>query len=218
MVDKKQAPQDTFDVLQWNMIHAHDVFKAGCDSILRHLDNPPRDDLANFLGYCLAWAESIIEHHDAEEKIVFPFLNTKLDFSGEIEQHKAVHAPLKAMVAMIHEAQADLTKFDPQQFKELVVPLRVPLFNHLDDEVSHIGADSLKVFDEPALRKMCTDMDSYSKSHGDPFMIVPFMRSHTPPEFKDHWPVMPWVLRKLVVPILALRHSGYWKFSPYAVS
>ncbi|KAK7685705.1 hypothetical protein QCA50_011049 [Cerrena zonata] len=57
-------------------------------------------------------------------------------------------------------------------------------FNHLDDEVSHISAETLKVFDEVELKKMCDDMNSYAKSHGDPTMNVPFMRSHTPAEFK----------------------------------
>jgi hypothetical protein len=52
--------------LQYNMIHAHNTLKAGYDVILSHLDNPPKDDLKNFLGYCEAWADSIGSHHDAE--------------------------------------------------------------------------------------------------------------------------------------------------------
>jgi hypothetical protein len=34
--------------------------------------------------------------------------------------------------------------------------------------------------------------------------------SHTPAEYKDVWPAMPWVLRKVVIPyVLAKRHAGY---------
>jgi hypothetical protein len=33
--------------------------------------------------------------------------------------------------------------------------------------------------------------------------------SHTPPEYKDLWPPMPWIVRKVVVPyVLAVRYSG----------
>ena len=85
MPEKKQTPEGTYDILQWNMIHgkdasaplqplltildtiiAHDTFKSGFDIILRNLDNPPTNDLQNFLGYCLAWARSVEGHHDIE--------------------------------------------------------------------------------------------------------------------------------------------------------
>ncbi|KAK7685704.1 hypothetical protein QCA50_011048 [Cerrena zonata] len=59
MPEKKAAPEGTYDTLQWNMIHAHDAFKLGYDMILKILENPPNNDLANFLGYCLAWASSV---------------------------------------------------------------------------------------------------------------------------------------------------------------
>ena len=34
--------------------------------------------------------------------------------------------------------------------------------------------------------------------------------SHTPPEYKDTWPPLPWILRKILIPyVLARKYSGY---------
>jgi uncharacterized protein YfbU (UPF0304 family) len=52
--------------LQYNMIQVHKVLKKGYEIIMFNLDNPPMDDLENFLGYCKAWADTIANHHDSE--------------------------------------------------------------------------------------------------------------------------------------------------------
>jgi hypothetical protein len=44
----------------------HTTFKLGFERILPLLDNPPTNDLFNFLGYFETWADGLIGHHDAE--------------------------------------------------------------------------------------------------------------------------------------------------------
>jgi hypothetical protein len=61
------------------------------------------------------------------EIVVFPFLNQKLDFSHEIEQHKVIHAGVDEVIASIRAAKADPTKFDPSHVKDLMQKLREPL-------------------------------------------------------------------------------------------
>ncbi|KAF9469573.1 hypothetical protein BDZ94DRAFT_1151020 [Collybia nuda] len=215
------TPTDPYALLHFNMIHAHQTYKRGYDIILSHLKNPPLYDLQNFLGYCEAWAVSIEVHHDSEEKVVFPFLNQKMDFSGEIEQHKAIHDTLDKILATIHDARTDPSKFDATKMNALMLEFKDPLFSHLDEEVEHVHASKLKEanFAEKDVLAMIAGLEKHAKGTGDPFMIVPFMRSHTSPEHKDVWPSMPWILRKVVIPyVLAKRYSGYWKYSPYAMS
>ncbi|KAG5636307.1 hypothetical protein H0H81_008478 [Sphagnurus paluster] len=205
------APSDTYELLKYNMVHAHDTFKLGYSTILTHLEAPPKNDLKNFLGYCQAWALSIESHHNSEEEVVFPFLNQKMDFTGEAEQHKVIHENLDRILAMIAEANGDHSKFDAAKLKALMAEFKGPLFTHLDEEIEHISADNLRAaqFAEPDLKAMNIKLESYAKAHGDPFLLVPFMRSHTPAAIKDTWPSMPWVLRKMVIPyILAKKHSG----------
>ncbi|KAF8532743.1 hypothetical protein JB92DRAFT_2687030 [Gautieria morchelliformis] len=214
-----EIPTDPYELLQYNMIRAHQTFKNGYQSILPRLDNPPMDDLTNFLGYCEAWADAIDDHHGAEEIVVFPFLNKKLDFSQEIEAHKIIHAGLDELLATIRAAKADTSLFDAQKLKEMMVKLKEPLFKHLDEEVAHIAPGELKVWEAHELEGLIDTLEKHAKSAGNPFVLVPYMRSHTPPEYKDLWPPMPWIVRKFVVPyVLAVRYSGYWKYSPYAMS
>jgi hypothetical protein len=58
---------------------------------------------------------------------VFPFLNQKLDFSHEKEQHAVIHAGLDALAADLRTAKADTTKFDPDALKASMIALREPL-------------------------------------------------------------------------------------------
>lgn len=108
------------------------------------LDDPPKGDLKNFLGYCEAWGHSILHHHDTEvctvaaramysawfayssafrfqEATVFPILNKKMDFSHEKEQHTELHAFLDKFLATIKDAQAEPSKFNAVRLKELMV-------------------------------------------------------------------------------------------------
>ncbi|KAG6907939.1 hypothetical protein DXG01_006797 [Tephrocybe rancida] len=172
------APTDTYELLKYNMVHAHDTFKLGYDTILSHLESPPHDDLKNFLGYCEAWALSIESHHTSEEEVVFPFLNQKMDFSGEKAQHEIIHANLDRLLALIIDAKADPSKFDAAALKDLMAEFREPLYTHLDEEVEHISASNLKEaqFEEHDVKTMVEKLEAYAKSHGDPFLLVPFMR------------------------------------------
>ncbi|EMD40167.1 hypothetical protein CERSUDRAFT_112377 [Gelatoporia subvermispora B] len=188
---------------------------------MMHLENPPKDDLANFIGYCETWAAGIDHHHETEEQVVFPLLRAKLDVSREIEQHKVVHGGVDQILAFLQRAKADHAAFDPAELREMMERLKGPLYEHLDEELEHVKAENLRVLTEKEIQKVNKDLDAYSKNHADPFTVLPFMMSHTPPEFKGAFPAppLPWILRKVFIPyVFARRHSGYWKYSPYAMS
>ncbi|TCD62093.1 hypothetical protein EIP91_007493 [Steccherinum ochraceum] len=215
------VPTDPYELLHWNMIRAHYVFTKGYEIIVKNLASPPTNDLKNFLGYCEAWGHSVVHHHDVEEAGVFPALNKKMDFAHEQEQHKAVHDFLDKFLEKVKEAQKDHSKFDAPVWLELVESAKDTIFTHFDEEVIHIEAEKLKAaqFTEQECKDIVANMEKQAKAQGDPFLVVPFMRSHTPAEFKDVWPPMPWVLRKVVIPyMLAKRYSGYWKYAPYPTS
>ncbi|KAK7685706.1 hypothetical protein QCA50_011050 [Cerrena zonata] len=235
------APKDGYDLMQWTMIHAHEVIKRGYENILLYLEPArlPKSDTYNFLGYCLAWAQLLKEHHDGEgqqrflfhtcltgllrfraicltrgthhstEAVVFPFLNKKLDFHNEIDQHKVIFSAVEKIIATINLYQADTSAYDPEYLKSLMVPLREPLYEHLDEEVVHLAPENLKVFTEDEIQGMFHDMVQWSKRNGSPFLTLPFMRCHVAPEFKAFWPQFPWFLRVVIIPwVLAWRHSG----------
>ncbi|KAJ7064923.1 hypothetical protein C8F01DRAFT_1128768 [Mycena amicta] len=207
---------DIYAAMQYNMANTHDTYKAAYKTILPHLDNPPLDDLDNFLGYARAWASSIVGHHDSEEETLFPFLNTKLDFSHEIEQHVFVASGLTEIINYIDKSRADPSKFEAAKLKSLMETLAGPLFQHLDDEVADLAPEKLKVFTPEELSQAAKDLMTYIRAHSEKYVTLPFMRCHTPPELKEIWPPFPWIVKRVVVPwFLAPKYAGYWKYAPY---
>lgn len=65
------------------------------------------------------------------ERVIFPSLNNKLDFSGETEAHKLIHVKLDVLSAFIIEAKADASKFHAAQMKNMMEELREPLVGRL---------------------------------------------------------------------------------------
>ncbi|KAJ7485427.1 hypothetical protein FB451DRAFT_1229734 [Mycena latifolia] len=213
------SPTDPYVALQYNMANTHDLYKLAYKTILPHLDNPPMDDLDNFLGYCRAWASTIVGHHDSEEEVLFPFLSQKLDFSSEVEQHVVVAEGLTGIIKYIDESVANHAAFDGAKLKDMMITLGGPLFEHLDEEVEDLAPEKLKVFTAEELTQAGKDLMVYIRAHSEKYITLPFMRCHTPPELKEIWPPFPWIVKRVVVPwFLAPKYSGYWKYAPYPVA
>jgi hemerythrin-like domain-containing protein len=207
-------PDDPHALLHWQMVNIHTAFKCGFDNMLKHLVSPPADskELHNLIGYCLSWSKSLHSHHDSEEAAVFPFLNTKLDFSREIEEHKVIHAKLEEMEAYLSEsltAKDPNTFFSAEKFRTMLTDLREPLFAHLDGEVSSIQPENLQVFGGKDLLDMDHRLEEYVKAHDDPFVVLPFLMGHVSPAQKKEWPPFPWVLKKVLIPyVFSWRYAG----------
>ncbi|KAF8574056.1 hypothetical protein K439DRAFT_1420908 [Ramaria rubella] len=210
------TPNDPYEVPRFFMLLAHKSYQKGFESVLSHLDDPPLDDLKNFLGYCEACLLAISYHHHVEETVFFPFANQKLDFSHEMEQHKDIHAGLDRLIDTIQAAQTNHSLFDAAQMKKMMVGLRTPMYEHFDEEIAHLNPAELKVFPTEEIVAIMEKVKTTAKGTGDPFKMVPFYLSHRPLEYSKTWPPMPWFVRKFVVPyVIAARHSGYWRYSPY---
>jgi len=212
-------PTDPYEALQYNMRNTHETYRLAYKTIIPHLDKPPLEDLDNFLGYIRAWASSIVGHHDSEEDVLFPFLNQKLDFSTEIEQHVIVAEGLTGIIKFIDESVDNHSAFDATKLKGMMETLAGPLFEHLDQEVEDLAPEKLKVFTTEELSKAGKDLMVYIRAHSEKYITLPFLRCHTPPELKEIWPPFPWIVKRIVVPwFLAPTHAGYWKYAPYSVS
>ncbi|KAK9321530.1 hypothetical protein V1517DRAFT_170889 [Lipomyces orientalis] len=216
-VEKKlRLPTDPHELPQFVMQRLHFVFEAAFYSILKHLEQPPQTDLCNFLGYCEAWCTSLLAHHDTEEHIMFPYLQRKLDFAEEVEQHKKIHDALDAFVEQIRLAKKDSAAFDPARMMQILKDAEDNLMAHLHQEIDDLAPDRLKVFSGEELDEMMKLSEKYAQKHTSPVVMLPLLRSHTPPEHRC-FPPLPWPVEKLLLPFLAMRHGGYWKYSPYSV-
>lgn len=62
-----------------------------------------------------------------QEVTVFPYLNKKMDFSHEKEQHETVHAFLDDFLAVVREAQKDVAKFDAGKLQQMLLDAEGPM-------------------------------------------------------------------------------------------
>ncbi|KAK9350278.1 hypothetical protein V1523DRAFT_420346 [Lipomyces doorenjongii] len=212
-------PSDAYHLPSFIMTRLHHVIETGFHNILDLLRTPPLDDLGNFLGYCDAWATVLLAHHEVEENIMFPILNTKLDFSEEEEQHKAMYDAVDKFATCVRAARVDNTKFDAALLIDILEGAKDVLLTHLHDEIEHLSDAHLRpVFSEVEIREMMESSRKYTLKHDDPFVMLPFLMGHTPPEYKS-WPPLPWMVAKLILPwIIARRHRGWWKYAPCSMS
>ncbi|GJJ11178.1 hypothetical protein Clacol_005410 [Clathrus columnatus] len=217
MADNEYAfPKDVYKQLQWSTIVAHEMIKSGYNSILGHLENPPMNDLSNFLGYCAVWADIVEKHHGVEERFLFPLLGKKLDFSHELEQHKPIHEGINKVVAFLKKAKVDHSKFDAAALRELMAAFKDVLFIHLDDEIQDLSPERLQVFTEGELKEISDGLDNEARKEGGLLDVLPFAFGHIPVEYKPYFPAgLPGFIRNFLLPyVIVPIHGGWWKYCP----
>ncbi|KAK9431769.1 hypothetical protein V1505DRAFT_367825 [Lipomyces doorenjongii] len=214
-IQTRSAPSDPYKLFQFGMTRVHHVFETAFYRILKLLDDPPRQDLSNFLGYCEVWCVGLIDHHDAEEIVMFPELQKKVDFAEEIEDHKKIHDFLVKFLDQIRCALKDQDSFDPAGMIQTLKDVESTLISHLRQEIIDLAPARLEVFSEKEIMEIMDTAEKYAISHCQ-MVFIPFFRSHTPPEYK-FFPSLPGPFRNILLPFLAIRYRGYWKYSPYSV-
>ena len=75
--------------LSYDMALIHNVFIRAINSIWRNSILVMLRDEVAFAGYTRCCLAPIHSHHHSEETFLFPFLQTKLDMSHNLEQHAA---------------------------------------------------------------------------------------------------------------------------------
>ncbi|KAK9368276.1 hypothetical protein V1509DRAFT_623592 [Lipomyces kononenkoae] len=213
---KVPVPTNPHEQPQFIMCRLHHAFETGFNNILKLLEEPRSKDLNNFLGYCKVWCKVLLSHHKNEELNMFPYLQRKLDFAKELEQHRSMHILLELFLERIVLARKDPTKFDPKGLIHILKSAEDNLKAHLRQEIEDLAPERLKVFTGKEIEELMSSLYKYVIKHDNPVLVLPFVRSHTPEEYKS-WPPLPWVIEKLLLPLLVLRHRGYWKYSPYSI-
>ncbi|BEJ12654.1 hypothetical protein CspHIS471_0211140 [Cutaneotrichosporon sp. HIS471] len=89
-------------------------------------------------------------HHRIEEAYFFPMLAKKLpQFSTSrggaehVASHRAIHRGLDKYDAVLERARRDPDGYDGKELREVMDGFREVLFNHLEEEVRDLGAESV---------------------------------------------------------------------------
>jgi len=95
----------------------------------------PNPNISSFVTYCTLFLEFVHTHHHTEETIVFPFIQTKIDMSENLEQHKAFDEGVKLFEQYVKDVEGGKEVFDGSKIRELVEAFGDVLVEHLHQEV-----------------------------------------------------------------------------------
>lgn len=89
------------------------------------------------------------------------------------------------------------------------------LQEHMVEEIHDIRREKLSVLPENEVDAMYKIVEDHAKQ-ADPTLTIPYAMGHIPKDKQDFfYDELPFLVKYVVIPIMALRHRGYWKFSRF---
>ncbi|KAF9048743.1 hypothetical protein BJ165DRAFT_1414466 [Panaeolus papilionaceus] len=210
--------QDHVATFATEMSLIHNVFIRGLNSMWH---NAPRvngvEDEVSFAGYCLSWVWLMHDHHEGEEKIIFPFLQTKFPMHHNVEAHHAFLEGLNNFEAYMKSVQVSEEEYDGAKVRTLLDSFAAVLVKHLQEEIPCLAPERLKEYDVDGLNAML-------KVHTDHIQTLSWVTSlsfvlhHNDTRIAPNWPPIPGPIMWTIRNVAYWRHSNYWKFAPFARS
>lgn len=77
------------------MALVHNVIIRGYNSIYLQAPAIKPNDVSDFIQYCLAWHETVKDHHHAEEAVLFPLIEEAVGEKGIMDGEVAEHGQLR---------------------------------------------------------------------------------------------------------------------------
>lgn len=160
--EKEEEPfQFTGNFKEWNRLadgmdrfhnHFRWEYKNVYDNALGGYAKKRGQNLQRFLREAEQLAHHLDMHHRIEEAYIFPLLAKKMpqfkdggrDKGAHIKAHKGIHDGLERYQAYINKSKADPDSYDGAQLRKIMDSFHDVLFNHLDEEVKDLGAESVQ--------------------------------------------------------------------------
>jgi hemerythrin-like domain-containing protein len=126
------------------MANVHNTLLRGLNSIYLqapHITEPT--DIADFLLYTKAWADTVHHHHSLEESILFPVLQDIAKEAGEsdrlmdpnVDQHHAFESRILETMTWVEEVRQGKKEYDSKVLVGLIDSFAPILTQHLHDEI-----------------------------------------------------------------------------------
>lgn len=201
--------------LSCDMALIHNVFIRAINSIWRNsILVMPGDEVA-FAGYTRCCLAAIHSHHHSEEMFLFPFLQTKLDMSHNLEQHEAFQVGMHPFEQYMTQVFNGEEKYGGEKTRGLLQAFADPLVEHLHEEIPTISEERLRLLDKKGFQRTLKHLEEHLKNLPGKFTVVPFIMTHHNFEEAPNWPPVPTPVKWLARNITPFWHYSYWKFSPY---
>ncbi|KAG8908134.1 hypothetical protein FRB99_000162 [Tulasnella sp. 403] len=140
---------DIFELQAIRMAILHNIIIRSYNSILYYSGQvkPGTKEYNAFLAYCAIANMFVHHHHEHEEDLYFPFLESKLGtgkMSGNVSGHDNFRRPFAAFEDLLADLQSGKVQWDPAKFRETIYSFTEPLFEHLGEEIDTLRADVLR--------------------------------------------------------------------------
>ncbi|KAI9326649.1 hypothetical protein DFJ73DRAFT_865411 [Zopfochytrium polystomum] len=206
----------------------HEVLRRGCRQIELHAATVAEPDVPAFVGYCVAFARNLAEHHDLEEQVLFPALKDKVTgLATRHDEHEKLAEALKSFTTHLYSLDATLyptdapapapskLAFSSSAFLAAFSPIRDVVVPHMTSEDGDMSPATLRGngVEEETVRSLIREMGARGKAT-DRSMGLAFMLVHwTGDERAVFFGNVPWFVRDYVFPTFTLWNSAYWKYA-----
>ena len=126
---------DHVATLAIDMILIHNCIIRCLNGIYVNALNVKPEDETAFVGFIKVFLEVMHNHHEGEDTILFPFLQTKFDQKVNVDQHQAFNEKMAALEEYIAKLQKKEESFNGEKIRELVDSFGDLLVEHFHQEV-----------------------------------------------------------------------------------
>ncbi|KAH7093693.1 hypothetical protein FB567DRAFT_545021 [Paraphoma chrysanthemicola] len=205
------------------MANVHNALLRGLNSIYLqapHISQPT--DIADFLLYTQAWADTVHHHHSHEERLFFPAMKDialaaglAADImEGNLEQHHVFEPKIHEMLAWVAAVRKGEKEWDSEVLVGLLDGFASILTQHLHDEIETLFA--LEKCDGEAIRKVMAETAQEGAKSADPYLVLPQVLGCVDKSYPggENFPPVPFIVPWLNAYWFARRHKGCWRFNP----
>ncbi|RVX66704.1 hypothetical protein B0A52_09517 [Exophiala mesophila] len=204
------------------MALAHNGIIRGLNSISLQATQIPANDLItvrDFLTYCQCWCESMHHHHDAEEAVFFPVIESVSGVQGLMQANVEQHRAFSPGFNRFHEycRTCSPTEYDGGTMTKLIQGFAQPLTGHLHDEIETLRA--LDQYDSKQVKQAYQQLEK-SLMATDNHRIAPLVFGTADRTFEGgihNFPRVPFFVPYVIHYWYGGRHRGAWRFNPCTI-
>ncbi|KAG8953243.1 hypothetical protein FRC04_002653 [Tulasnella sp. 424] len=210
--------RDIFDTQAIKMALLHNAIIRGFNSLLYYSGEvqPGTKQLNSFLRYGLENCRFVHHHHENEETMYFPFLESKMGqgrMSSNVQGHEAFQKPFIAFEELLQALLKDPSKWDVNAFRQGIHGFMPTLREHLAEEIDTLKSSEVaKYLTAEEIREFDKKFEVIIKSQVD-FSKGPQLAYINGDGVNGAWfPPIPYFLVFLIKYALWWPHSDMWVF------
>ena len=203
----------------------HRVLSRPLDIGISHIDSclsSKKVDMENhegFKDYISSLATVFNAHHHGEDEILFPTFEKKIknaDFSLLKKQHKELHPLVEQIKIKVHIDNPSLDQY--KEIRSLLKETKDLWNEHRGEEEQIVELEMEPVMSSAEQIELNNNLSKHGQSMSEPSnLILPFLIYNLEGIDRDEFTNdMPWILKKLVVPIIW--RSKWEKMRPFLLA